>query len=825
MRPPQFTLPATRLIVVTLCLLLGCVSGCTRGSQTERASMFTHEILPLVLPPNATQSSLTFIGGRVAALGDATAPGLIHLMDPITGDWTIARATVPKDLQGGVMLRSSTGTLLLDKNSGGQVYLLRPTTSEVEIVPLGLLPSAFRATAATVAGGTVYLAGRYREGTSHLFRAEVDRVDVGWVDLGEVPSTVGDVLALVIQSNGERPHLFFFGHGPTAYPDIRLGVTTYEPGLRQWRRLDAAIEAPDATVAVPVGIANIYLLSPGGRATPSSGIRVFNSVTRVWTKSFDWSAVGQPLAAFAEGPRVRTLAVGGNAQVNLVTSTYHFQAHGLQRGDYIVIAIFVGILLIMGLFSTKRFRSAESFFRGGKRIPWLAAGLSVVATGQSATSFISIPSRGFATNWQFSLVPLTNVFGGLIMSRYFVRFFVRLNVTTAYEYLQARFSPFVRTLGSVNYLAYELTRISLLILLPAVAITAVTRIEIATAIVLMGAIATLYTALGGLEGVIWADVGQVLIKITAIFLVLGLIFFQLKGDPLDLAATAWREGKLHAVDWSFDLTRTTIWAMLLFWFTDGLKSYVANQTIIQRFLSTRDERAARRSILASALFGTLIFWIFMLVGTGLFLFYRQNPERLDLAMDKPDAIFPWFIMFELPPGVTGFLITALMAAALSALYGALNSSSTVIVTDFYRRFLRGATDGAALRLGRTLTVIIGALATGLSLLLAGFASSSLVERTLGVVGLFGGGLGGLFLAGMLTTRIGTISVLVGFCASAVVQYYVSLHTSLHWLTYMFTGMGTCLSVAYLASFVWPEGRELKGLTVHTTALHHEETAR
>jgi Na+/proline symporter len=276
-------------------------------------------------------------------------------------------------------------------------------------------------------------------------------------------------------------------------------------------------------------------------------------------------------------------------------------------------------------------------------------------------------------------------------------------------------------------------------------------------------------------------------------------------------------GKLQMVDWSFDLTRDSIFAFVLFWLTDGLKSYVANQTIIQRYVSTRDESSAQRSIKASAIVGTLISWTFLLAGTGLFLFYQQNPHRFDLTVDKPDAVFPWFIVFELPPGVVGLLMTALIAAAFSSLYGALNSTSTVIVTDFYRRFAAAPTDHGSLRLGKICTIAVGLLSTGISLTLAGLSSKSLVEQTLSVIGLFGGGLGGLFLLGMLTTRVSARSALAGFVVSAAVQYYVSRHTALHWLTYMFTGMGSCFVAGWLASFIWQEKRPLDGLTVHTCA--------
>lgn len=795
-----------RFVIAIIGLFSVFLGGCSRREQPDRDRTFIHGTQAIQAPEGLTDLHWTMVGGRVVAVSSGPTPS-IRIRNPSPGAWEESGLELPPGSTIGQLLSSPTGTLLAEGNGGQRLWWLQTRAgSTLQLLALPDLPNGLRLDSATVLAGRVYLAGvAGPDGAAMLVSTPTGAAAGTWTRLALPDDLPHGRLNLATQSNGERPHLMVAGQSERA-----AGLFSYEPERQVWRTLEATEQSLDSAYLTPVGLAHVYLLRAGA-------LVVYNTVTRVWTRPFPFPEGGQPVATSNRGTVLEVLTVDAANQATLVTSSYQTRVQSLHWADYSVIAGFTVALVAMGVINSRRFRSAESYFRGGKKIPWLAAGLSVVATGQSATSFISLPARSFATNWQFSLVPLTNVVGALIMSRFFVRFFVRLNITSAYEYLEVRFSSLVRTVGSINYLAYELTRISLLILVPAVAVSAVTKIDIQLAIVMMGAIATLYTTLGGLEGVVWADVVQILVKITAILLVVIMIFAQLEGSPLELAALAWNEGKLRAIDWSFDLTRDTFWALILFWLTDGLKSYVANQTVIQRFISTRDERTAQQSVKASAIIGTLIFWTFMLAGTGLFLFYRQNPERLDLTMDKPDAVFPWFILFELPPGVAGFLITALVAAALSSLYGALNSTSTVMVTDFYRRFVAGASDQGAVKLGRRLTLAVGVLATGLSLLLAGMASRSLVEQTLTVIGLFGGGLGGLFLVGMLTDRVSAKSALVGFCVSALVQYYVSNHTPLHWLTYMFTGMGSCFAAAYLASFVWPDGPRRPGLTVHTCA--------
>ena len=813
-------------IPCALLLLLGAtLSSCTRPPRIDAAQAFSHQAQELPpLPGNVSPAAWTLHAQRVLAVGvtpDGATTGAraISYYSLPAGGWKVATAVLPRDVAGETFIAAKEGVLLLGRPStrpavAAPLFIQPDAAGDYSIQALPALPGI--ATAAAISGGIIYVAISSDPTPTTPVESRLVSLPLGmttgsWADLGPVDPSLGRVTRMVAQGNGERPHLFL--HGGIVAPATGPAFATYEPQRREWQRLAAGPGLAPISLSVPVGIAHLYAFE-SSNAGPAL-LRIVNTVTRAWADPIPLPITGSAVAATSLGTQVHTLFVSPTSRPQILESTYTVRAAGLHAADYVVIVLFVAGLTTMGIANSKRFKSADSYFRGGKNIPWLAAGLSVVATGQSATSFISIPGRTFATNWQFSLVPLTNVFGALIMSRYFVRFFVRLNLTSGYEYLQVRFSSLVRTIGSINYLLYELTRISLLVLVPAVAVSAVTKIDISTAILLMGFIATLYTTLGGLEGVVWADVVQICVKISAILVALGFIFGSLRGNLLDLVTSAWHEGKLHAVDWSFDLTRDTIWAMMLFWLTDGLKSYVANQTTIQRFISTRDLKAAQGSIRASAVVGTLIFWTFMVAGTGLYLFYRQNPGRLDLTMDKPDAVFPWFIVFELPPGVAGFLITALIAAALSSLYGALNSTSTVMVTDFYRRFSRGATDAGALRLGRRLTVMMGVLATGLALLLAGLASRSLVEQTLSVIGLFGGGLGGLFLVGMLTTRVSARAALTGFFISALVQFYVSRFTPLHWLTYMFTGMGSCFVASWLASFLWPEEKDLKGLTIHT----------
>lgn len=738
------------------------------------------------------------------------------------GPWRAQILRFPRAMPGAQAVVAADGILLFEgraSSSNGRATLWLRATGSPSLFVLPEIPGGARITAAASLGDAVYAAAAPAglRAPPKLYRVRLPSGGSAaqWQDLGPPPN-LAQVRAIAVQRLDERPVLFLVGpprSPPKSAP--RVAVISFGPGERRWRIWSEAPPSGSPCAAAPWGIASLCVLAAPAAADAPPELQMLNTATGAWLGPLAIPAAGRPVMAAGAGTSLTTLVVAPAGRAELVTSTYQPRLRGLRAGDYAVLALFLAGLIAIGCVQSRKSRSAEGYFRGRRSIPWLAAGLSVVATRLTATSFIAIPAKSFATNWQYALVPLTNLVGAFLVTRYFVRFFVRLDVTSAYEYLEKRFSPLVRVVGSLNYLLYELSRIGILILVPAVAFSSVVRADLYETILGIGLVVTAYTVAGGLAGIIWADVFQMAVKIIGLLVAAVYVFSVSLGGGLDPLREALRAGKLQLVNWHLDFTRDTFWVFALFWISDGLRSYVADQTIIQRFVSTRDERTASRSIWTSAIVGTLVTWLFLAIGTGLYLFYVGHPARFDVPMSRPDAVFPWFIAFELPPGMSGLLIVALLASAMSSLDGALNSSSTVIVTDFYRRYGSRPNDRTAVRLGRILTAVVGLFATVVSLMLAHLAARSLFDDMLAVVGLLGGGLGGVFLLGMLTTRVGAASVLVGFAASIVVQYYVSVHTSLNLLTYMFSGMASCMAAGYLASFLLPEGKSLAGLTVHT----------
>jgi Na+/proline symporter len=245
----------------------------------------------------------------------------------------------------------------------------------------------------------------------------------------------------------------------------------------------------------------------------------------------------------------------------------------------------------------------------------------------------------------------------------------------------------------------------------------------------------------------------------------------------------------------------------------NLVPYTTDQAVIQRYLTTPDEKQAAKSVWTNAVLTIPASVIFFGLGTALFVFYKTRPELLNPAQ-QTDAIFPWFIVQQLPAGISGLVIAGLFAAAMSTLDSSLNSVSTAIVTDFYRRSKPGAADGTCLKLARALTVLLGAVAAATACLMATYQIKSLWDLYLGLVGLLGGSLAGVFVLGIFTRRGTGSGSLVGVVLSVLALFFVRRYTSIHFLLYAPIGIVSCSVTGYMVSLVMPAPpKGLEGLTI------------
>ena len=487
--------------------------------------------------------------------------------------------------------------------------------------------------------------------------------------------------------------------------------------------------------------------------------------------------------------------------------------------DYLAMLVYLVTLVWIGFHFSKKNQSTNDYFLAGRRIPWWAATLSIFSTHLSAITFMGIPAKAFSHDWVTILVNLGIILVAPVTVFLFLPLFRRLNVTTVYEYLERRFSPGVRVYGSIAFVTYQNAKMSIFLLLPAIALATVTGFNIYVCIGVMGVLCIIYTVLGGIEAVIWTDVIQSVILIGGGLLCFGMIFAKEDFALGAMLETANANNKFHIFNLDGGLTSMSFWVVIIGGFFIQLVPFTSDQALAQRFLTTPTEKAAARSVWAHAAMVVPASLLFFGLGTGLFIFYNSRPELLpDASMN--DKIVPWFIVTQLPAGLAGLVIAGIFAATMSSVDSGMHSIATTLVNDVYSKVRPKADDAARLKIARILTVIIGLLGMVSAMCVTSLNPSSLWDLTLLVVGLFGSSLAGVFLLGTLTKRANARGVIVGVIASIITLTTIRLMPAedrpVGGILTAAVGCMTCVIVGYLASLLFPAPKQsLENLTFHT----------
>jgi len=482
--------------------------------------------------------------------------------------------------------------------------------------------------------------------------------------------------------------------------------------------------------------------------------------------------------------------------------------------NYVVLAGYLLALVAVGVYFSRREKSTDDYFLAGRRIPWWAAGLSIFGGGLSAMTYMAVPGKAFKTDWVMILTYIVPVAFIPIVTAYYIPFYRRLRVRTAYQYLERRFSLAVRWLASAYYIIFQFGRMTLLLYLPAIALATVTGLNLYACILVMGVLATVYTFLGGIEAVIWTDVLQVVVLAGGAIVTLCIIAGRVDGGIGGIIAAGRAHGKFHTFTWTWDYTVGAVWAMILGSLCAAVMPNTADQAVVQRYLVTPDERSAKRAAWTSALLGIPTGSLFFFLGTALFVFYQAQPGQLPAGLKK-DTILPWFIMQQMPPGLSGLVVAGIFAAAMSSLDNGMNAVAATVTTDFYRRLRPGADERHHLRIAKGVTLVAGVVATALACVLAEQQFDAL-DAFFTILGFFGGGLAGMFILGIFTRRATGTGALVGAVVSAGVVCATWRYTDTYFIHYAGIGLAVCVGVGYLFSAVLPTGRtDLTGLTVYT----------
>ncbi len=782
---------------------------------------------------------------------------------------------LPKRLAYGASISTDEGVILIGGEEDGtplaDVFRLRwnGSAEKIEIdTPLPPLPQAASYLGGTRIGSTIYVAASLSsDGMGRLHTKKFWALDLTsleekhgsaktssdikpvWQELPIWPGSPRHKMVLVSQANaaGRQCVFLFSGANPrfgsenareTKTAEFLTDAYRYLPLSKneisgsqqgQWKQIADMPVVSDGRlpVAAASGIAfggrHVLIFSGDSGRFPSQPIEdrlPFPQDVLAYNTAADSWAIASPML---QGVVTSTAVQWGDdiiipsGEVRPGVRTPSVQRLRLQprfgAANWTVLLGYLAAMLGIGVYCSRRTNSTEDFFLAGRRIPWWAAGLSLFGTQLSAITFMAVPATAYGNDWVRIVSNFTIMAVIPVVIWMYLPFFRRLHVTTAYEYLELRFDVVVRLFGSTVFILFQLARMGIVLYLPAIALSAVTGMDVFLCIFLMGMLATAYTVLGGIEAVVWTDVVQVLVLIGGAIVCIGVVALEV-GSLGEIVSIATANDKFNMVTPGWAPTQKVLWVMILGTFFTNLVPYTTDQAVVQRYLITKSEKQAAASLWANFWITTPTALLFFGLGTALFTFYHTRP---DLAVPAhADRIVPWFVVNELPAGVAGIVVAAIFAAAMSSLDSSMNSIATALVTDFVRRFRTSITDRQCLRIARWATLVLGFLGTGIAMVLATINIEYLFDFFLTAIGLIGGPLAGIFILGIFAPSANARGALIGAFSAVVVLVLVSTWTPIDGFLYAPIGTLSCCGVGFLASrFVQPEEKDLTGLTLRT----------
>lgn len=739
-----------------------------------------------------------------------------------------------------------------------------PETDQIEIVPGPSLPEPLTNFAFAKVDNTVYVAGGISDfggaSTNVFYSLSLKGdgpEDWKWEKLSPWD---GDSRAFSVgaaQSNGlENCFYLFSGRNIDAKGnwDVLFDAHVFNPTTNKWEIISDGIDQNFkvmAGTAFPVGASSLIFTSGSDGSLAQKEIKIKKRIAQLegqlengqdvsqtleltngqlsdhlndhpgfGNKLYEFNTISKAFYSVGELPQtgqVTTTAVQWGKDIvipsgevrpgvrtpEILKIEINRDAEHLAVLDVVVIALYFLILAWMGYFFSKRQKNTEDYFKGGGRIPWWAAGLSIFGTALSAITFMAVPAKTFATDWSYFMLNITIFLVAPLIVFGFIPFFRKLNVTTAYEFLESRFNLTIRLLGSLSFILFQIGRMGVVMFLPSIALNVVTGIDIFVCISLMGIVSMVYTIYGGIEAVIWTDVVQVIVLLGGAILSLVLMINTIDGGVSGILEVANANAKFNIVDLDWSLKRPTVWVMLLGGIFANITTYGTDQTMVQRYLTTKTQKEAEKSVWTNAILTIPATLIFFFVGTTLFAFFKNYPNELNPTFENNDAIFPWYIVSQLPAGVSGLMIAAIFAAAMSSLSSSMNSAATAYATDIHFRFGWNKNLNE-LKLARRATLFIGIVGTLFAFMMATMDVKSLWDEFQKVLGLVIGGLGGVFLLGIFTKKANSTGVLIGIAVSIVVQVLVAMYEPVHLLMYSATGVISCFLAGYIASLVFKQ---------------------
>jgi SSS family transporter len=846
-------------------MVFALFSGASLGFAGEAEMLSWTELPPL---PDALGVAGPFVGVHNEALivaGGANFPLPVWEHDKVWRDrifvmtktndryaWT-AGGALARPLAYGAAVTTPDGVVCMGGNQGAetfnQVFLLQwdPATRRVTATDYPPLPRPCAYGSAALIGDVIYLAGGQSGESLDTAMTNFWSLDLSqkghpetfvWKELAPWPGPSRAFNVTVQQHNGFDDCIYVISgrrqNGANA-TDVEFlkDVWEFAPATGNWRKRADAPRCVMAAAGIGSGQSHVLILggADGSLFARSDELRdrhpgfpqqalAYHTITNTWTSAgqmpqnqvttiaVPWDgAIVIPSGEIR--PRVRSPRVWAVRPLP--------PSHSFGGVNYFVLCAYLLSMVGVGVYFARKNKDTDDYFRGGMQIPWWAAGCSIFATMLSSLTFTGIPAKAFAQDCVYAIGNMMIPVVAIVAVFVALPFFRRIDATSAYEYLELRFSRPVRLFGSASFTLFHVFRMAVVMSLTGLALAVATPLTPAQSVLLMGALSIVYCTLGGIEAVIWTDTIQAVVLLGGAMLALALLIAGIDGGASGFVSSALAAHKFNLANFHWDPTSAQIalWVIVVGAIGQNISSYTADQAVVQRYMTTASEKQAARSIWTNAVLTIPATLLFYGLGVALFAFYQSHPEKLNPTL-ATDQIFPLFIAREMPLGLAGLIVAGIFAAAQSTVSTSMNSTATAIVTDFMRPFDACKSETGYLTAARLWTLVMGVSGTLLGLVFVNPDIKSLFDTFIIVIGLFMGVLGGLFVLGAVTTRANATGALVGAIVGTGVMFSLWKFTPINGFLYTASGIGTCVVVGLLASLaVGQQTKDLTGLTIYT----------
>ncbi|MGI8789105.1 MAG: sodium:solute symporter [Pyrinomonadaceae bacterium] len=489
---------------------------------------------------------------------------------------------------------------------------------------------------------------------------------------------------------------------------------------------------------------------------------------------------------------------------------------GFSAIDYAVLLLYLIGITIFGVLFRKSQKTVKDYFVGGKNIHWLIISLSIVATETSTLTLVGVPAIAYSKyalpeqggNFTYLQVVFGYIIARFVISLIFIPAYFKGELLTAYKLLENRFGAATKNFAASLFLIMRALAEGVRIFAASIVLTAVLSSSLPDfpnltlwSIVIVGVLTLIYTFEGGIAAVIWTDLIQLIIYIGGSLVAAYMLVSLVPGGWNEIVAQGAAAGKLQVFSFKFDLSLPfTFWAGVFGGTFLTMASHGTDQLLVQRLLTCKNERDSQKALIFSGFFVLFQFALFLTIGVMLYAYYQHFPLTETLATN--DEIFPKFIVQRLPHGISGLVIAAIFAAAMSNLSGSLNSLASTTVLDFYKPLINpNASDESLLKLSRWLTAAWGIILIVIAFFARNWGSVFVVGLT--IASIVYGTMLGAFLLGVLTKRANQIGVVIGMLASIVVMLVIKFYTTVAWTWYVLIGTLVCLAVGYSISRIFP----------------------